>query len=494
MRVATLASILALITSSLPFDAHAQSSTPTAGAEAETPATTAGQALIAALNGDSTARRAFAETFSSSALQQESAAVRAARLDRLASETGGFELISLTPTGEQMVEALVVTRREGRFARLVLFTSRREPGRPASLFVLRTRDPAAVARDAWPDGAVPLETLPGEIARRVEALAAEDRFSGGVLVARDDAVVFRGAYGLADRRWSVPNRPDTQFQIGSVSKMFTAAAVMRLAEEGRLSLDDTLARWVPEYPDQQAAGQITLRHLLTHRAGLGAWDGRRLGQVTPRQAAATMTAAQASAPDAGFSYSNAGFSLLGAVIEAASGQPFDEAMERLVFQPAGMSRTDNRPVTEPVPNRASGYLRPQDDPLGLGPRYENSQHLGWGGDGSGGAYSTLDDLFAFHRALWSGRLLGPEATAAMLAEQTDFPGTPKPSKYGYGVRLTQCGTAPVFGHSGGGPNSGVDASTYATLDGRWTVIVLSNDDPPAGEELAVSLCEAVARN
>lgn len=494
MRTVLFFAALTAVASGLPLTALAQTETPAAIASTETPATRAGQALIAALNGGVDDRRAFAETFSTLALQQESAAIRAARLDRLAGEAGGFELISLTPTDENMVEALAVTRQGRRFARFVLFTSRREPGRPTSLFVLRTRDPAAVARDAWPDGGVPFETLSDEIARRVEALAAEDHFSGGVLVARDDAVVFRGAYGLADRRWGVPNRGDTQFHSGSVSKMFTAAAVMRLVGEGRLSLDDTLARWVPDYPDQKAAGEITLRHLLTHRAGIGAWDGRRLGAVTHRQAAATMTAPSASAPGTAFAYSNAGYVLLGAVIEAASEQPFDEAMERLVFRPAGMTRTDYRPVTEPVPNRAAGYLRPEDDPLGFGPRYDNSQYLGWGGDGSGGAWSTLDDLFAFHRALWSGRLLGSEATAAMLAERTEFPGTPRPSKYGYGVRLTQCGAATVFGHGGGGPNSGVDASTYATLDGRWTVIVLANEDPPAGDELATSICDAVARS
>ncbi len=494
MRTVAFAAALIAVSSCPPLDALAGSAAQAVAAPVSTPATEAAHALIAALNSDSAARRAFAEGFTTTALQRESATARAARLDRLARDAGGFELVSLTPNGEQMVEVVAVTRRERRFARFVLFTSRREPGRPMDLFVLRTRDPAAAARDAWPSEPVPVENLPGEIARRLEALEAEDRFSGGVLVARDDQVVFRGAYGLADRRWSVANRSDTQFQIGSISKMFTAAAVMRLAENGRLSLDDTLARWVPEYPDQEAAKRITLRHLLTHRAGIGDWDGRPLGQVTPREAAATMTAPHAFAPDEGFAYSNAGYVLLGAVIEAASGQPFDDAIERLVFRPAGMTRTDNRPVTEPVPNRAAGYLRPEDDPLGFGPRYENSKHLGWGGDASGGAYSTLDDLFAFHRALWSGRLLGAEATAEMLTARTDFPGTPQPSEYGYGVRLTKCGTASVFGHAGGGANSGVDASTYVTLDGRWTVIVLSNDDPPAGEEIAASLCEAVVRN
>jgi CubicO group peptidase (beta-lactamase class C family) len=159
-----------------------------------------------------------------------------------------------------------------------------------------------------------------------------------------------------------------------------------------------------------------------------------------------------------------------------------------------MRRTGAQPVTAVVPNRATGYLRPADDPLGFGPRFSNHQFLGHKGDGSGGLYTTAEDLLAFHRALTSGRLLSPDLTKLMLQAHTDFPGTPRPSKYGYGVRLTECAGQAVFGHSGGGPNSGVSTATYGPQDGSWTVIVLSNYDPPAPEDFALEVCEAMGRS
>ena len=273
--------------------------------------------------------------------------------------------------------------------------------------------------------------------------------------------------------------------------MFTAAAIMKLAGSGKLSLDDSLLKWVPEYPHAKAA-PITLRHLLTHSAGIGEWDGREIKRaMTGAEAAATMTEPLQFAPGERFNYSNAGFVLLEAVIEKATGSSYADALDALVFTPAGMSRTGLWPVTAIVPNRATGYLRPEDDPLGLGPRFANQQFLGFGANGSGGHYSTATDMFAFLSALQGGRLIGPKATAEMLQPRIDFVGTPRPSKYGYGIHFDSCGGSAIFGHEGGGPNSGVSSLAYRTVDSGWTVIVLSNYDPPAAGDLALSICEFV---
>ena len=462
-------------------------------APAATPGQAATDAVLAALNGSHDARASLvASAFSAKALQSESAADRLRWMDRVASDSGGLTVVSTAPQGERMVEAVVKTNRGAKFGKLVVFTSKAEPGKISDIFLLAARDPAKVKAEAWPTGSLPLPRIATEIEKHAASLAAEDSFSGVVLVAKADKIVVNRAYGLADQQWKAPNRTDTLFHMASVGKMFTAAAVLKLASEGKVSLDDTLAKWVPEYPHPEAA-KITLKHLLTHSAGIGDWDGRQVrGEKSGAELAATMTEPLQFEPGAHFNYSNAGFVLLQAAIEKATGKGFADALQQLVFAPAGMRRTGLWPVTAIVPNRATGYLRPEDDPLGLGPRYSNEQFLGYGANGSGGEYSTAADMLAFNRAIATGKLLGPAMTTQMLIPRIDFAGAQRPSKYGYGVDLGTCSGHSTFGHGGGGPNSGVSSVDYYVRDGGWSIIVLSNYDPPAAEDLAYSICEFVA--
>jgi D-alanyl-D-alanine carboxypeptidase len=457
------------------------------------PALTAAHTVIAAVNGGAADREAFVKSaFSSKALQSESAEGRLKWLNKLAADSAGLALVSSAPQGERMVEAIVHSKRGNRFGKLVIFTSKSEPGRISDLFLLPARDPAKVKAEAWPTAKIQPARIAAEIAKRMATLSAEDNFSGVVLVAKGDKVVLKRAYGLADQEWKVPNRTDTRFQIASVGKMFTAAAVLRLADDGKLSIDDTLAKWVPEYPHPEAA-QITLKQLLTHSAGVGDWEGRDIrSEISGAEAAKSMTAPLQFKPGEHFSYSNAGYVLLQAVIEKATGKPFAAALDDLVFKPAGMPHTGLWPVTAIVPNRAHGYLHTEDDPLGLRARYSNEQFLGYGANGSGGEYSTVDDMFAFLRALANGKLLGPATTKEMLTPRTDFAGSPRPSKYGYGIDLSNCGSHSIFGHEGGGANSGVSSLAYRALDGEWIIVVLSNYDPPAAGDLTFSVCEFVA--
>ena len=464
-----------------------------AAAPASTPAETAEQSVLAAINGGPADRAALVKSaFSSKTFPNDSAATeQRAWLDKLAADSGGLSLVSSAPQGDRMVEAIVHTKRGNKFGKLVLFTSSKEPGKISNLFLLPARDPAIVKTEAWPAAKLPLPRIAAEIEKRAAALAAEDKFAGVVLVAKGDRIIVRRAYGLADREWRIPNRADTRFHLGSVGKMFTAAAILKLAQQGKLSLDDSLARWVPEYPHPEAA-QITLRQLLTHSAGIGEWDQRVKEPLTGAQMAALMTQALESRPGERFSYSNAGFVLLQGAIEKATGEPFADALDKLVFKPAGMTHSGSWPVTAIVPNRATGYLHVEDDPLGLGPRFSNEQFLGYGANGSGGQYSTADDMFAFLKAVADGKLLGADMTREMLTPRIDFAGAPRPSKYGYGIDFGTCAAQPTFGHEGGGANSGVSSIVTRTLESGWTIIVLSNTDPPAAGDLAFSICEFVA--
>ena len=484
--------VLLAFLASLQLPAFAQSPSPNAAPAAErNPAAEAGDRLVTALGGDAAARRAFVESaFSSGALASEPAAQRAAALDRLVQDAGRIRLVQAHVRGARHADLVLATER-GRFITAVIFTSGREAGKISGLFFLPTRDPARTAAEAWPDSGVPRDRLSQEIAWRIAAQEQDDFFYGAVLVARGDEILFRRGYGYADIQAGRRNTAQTQFTSASIGKMFTSVAILALVDRGAISLDDRLSRWVPDYP-HAAGATITLRQLLTHTSGIGEWAAQFRPHASQRAAAATMVEPPSGEPGARMSYSNANYVLLGAVIEAATGKSLDEALRELVFNRANMNATTLASGAD-VGTGALRYHFAEDDPVGFrGYRPDLANHQ-LRADASGGAYTTVDDLLAFHRALYQGRLLSPQRTRDMLAPVVDFPGTPRPSRYGYGIRFSSCGERQAFGHSGGGPNAGVSNATYATADGEWTVIVLSNTNA-AGEELAITLCEAVSRS
>lgn len=258
---------LAMVVSATPAFSH-QPTSEAAAVTAPTAAQTAASRFLDAFNAPGSMRDFIAANFTQASLGRESAEQRAISLDRLKAAAGGFTVVEAKPQDERMVEMIAATKNGGRHAKIVLFTSGKEPGKIADIFILAARDPARAAADEFPQLPVPSNSLAAEIERRIDSLAAEDRFSGAVLVARGDRVLVREARGFADQVWRVPNTTDTRFNIASIGKIFTAAAVMRLVEQGKLSLDDTLASRVAAYPHREAAAKITLRHLLTHTAAL----------------------------------------------------------------------------------------------------------------------------------------------------------------------------------------------------------------------------------
>jgi CubicO group peptidase (beta-lactamase class C family) len=451
----------------------------------------AGERLVAALGRDAAARRAFVETeFSAAALTREPVAERAAALDRLVRDVGRVSIVQTLVRSERHAD-LILAAENGRFLSAVIFMSTREPGKIVSFFALPARDPARTAREAWPESGVPLDRLPQEIEWRVAAQARDHFFYGTVLVARRDEVLFRGAYGPANMETATPNRVDTLFNAASVGKMFTGVAILALVDQGRISLDDPVTRWVPEFSGTAAGRTITLRQLLSHTSGVGNWAAQFRPHVSQRAAVETMTEPLIAEPGARMFYSNANYVLLGAVLEAVTGQSLDDVLQELVFRPANMTSTSLASGAEAGARGAIRYHFAEDDPLGFRGHVPQLETHNLRADASGGTHTNIDDLFAFHRALLQGRLLSANLTREMLSPFVDYPGAPRPSRYGYGLRFSNCGARQAFGHSGGGTNAGVSNATYATMDGEWTVIVLSNTNA-AGANLAISLCEAVS--
>ena len=310
---------------------------------------------------------------------------------------------------------------------------------------------------------------------RAEKLARADQFSGAVLVARDGNVLLEKAWGLADRKTRTPNTPETKFRLGSMNKMFTAVAALQLVEAGKLALDDPIGKHLPDYPNKEVAAKVTVRHLLTHTGGTGDIFGavfeqnrlqlRRHGDYVKLYGSNLL----GFEPGARFEYSNYGFVLLGAVIEAASQQSYYDYVREHVFRPAGMTATDSLPESTDVPKRATGYMR-----FGPGAPWEpNTDTLPWRGTAAGGGYSTVRDLMRFAQALSSGKLI----SKASLAEAT----REHQPQYGYGFGVQGEGPLRGYGHGGGAPGMNGELRIFPRLG--YVVVGLSNLDPPAASQL-----------
>lgn len=343
-------------------------------------------------------------------------------------------------------------------------------------------------RAAKPPAPVPPARLAAEIGAYLRRLDHHDLFSGAVLVAHHDRVVFRGAAGRASREHGVRNRVDTRFNVASVAKMFTAAAVLRLVADRRLSLDDSIAAWVPAWP-RPHADQVTLRHLLTHTSGIEldddslfnaeAENARTLGRVVDAQirALARHQELLAGLSAGRFDYTNEGFDLAGAIVERAGGRPFHEFMANEVFARAGMTSSGPLERDGSVPGLATGYTS-RDGALSgnvPGPRRTNALWLSVYGRPSGQSYSTVEDLWRFVRALRGHRLLPAALADAMLSPQIGISSSDEPREdYGFGVEIKRRGSTMRLGHSGGLPGASARVDVYPGLE--YTVIVLANED------------------
>jgi D-alanyl-D-alanine carboxypeptidase len=311
------------------------------------------------------------------------------------------------------------------------------------------------------------------LSARAEELAGTDEFSGAVLVARDGEVLFQDAWGLADREAGTPNTPETRFRIGSMNKMFTAVATLQLVEAGKLALDDTVGKHLPDYPNEDVASKVTVWHLLTHTGGTGDIFGpefeRNRLMLREHSDYVNLYGSRGLSYEPGtrYEYSNYGYVLLGALIEAVSGASYYDHVRDSVFDRAGMTSTDSLPESEDVPNRAVGYM-------GSGDAWvPNTDTLPWRGTAAGGGYSTVGDLMRFAQALGSVTLISKATLADATRQQQD--------EYGYGFTVGQ-EPVPNYGHGGGAPGMNGDLRVFPKLG--YVVVILSNLDPPAASSLA----------
>jgi CubicO group peptidase (beta-lactamase class C family) len=311
-----------------------------------------------------------------------------------------------------------------------------------------------------------------ELKAYVQKLAEADVFSGAVLLAKDGKVLFEKAYGEANKDFHAANRTDTKFNLGSMNKMFTAVAIAQLAERGKLSLEDPLAKFLPEFPTKEAAQKIQLKHLLTHTSGLGSYFNKKFMESSRarfRTVDDMMKLAEgetlAFEPGTKWAYSNTGMLVLGAVIERVTGQSYFDYVRENIYKPAGMTNTDAYELDLVNPNLAVGYQKEFNDDGTIRFRNNIFQHVIRGGP-AGGGYSTVGDLLKFDRALRTNKLVGAEYVRQLLSAKPEL----NSPEYGYGFSVDT--KKRIVGHSGG--FSGISSNLDMFLDSGYTAIVMSN--------------------
>ncbi|CAN5874705.1 hypothetical protein BH23GEM9_BH23GEM9_07740 [soil metagenome] len=302
----------------------------------------------------------------------------------------------------------------------------------------------------------------------IDSLAAADAFAGVVIIARNGRPVWERAVGHADREAREPNSMATAFNIGSINKIFTQIAIMQLAAAGKLELDARLADAWPDYPNADVAQRVTVRQLLRHSSGIGGnifaapTGGRRSDVRHNRDFLQLFVDAPLQfEPGQRQQYSNAGYVVLGMLIERLSGQDYYDYVRQHIYTPAGMTATAHHAADSLPSHAAVGYTRgdapgtptPQ-DPASTrdtrSPWVRNTSTLPGRGSAAGGGYSTAHDLMAFVQALREQRI----------------PNAPPP---GVGI-------------AGGAP--GLNAAVEGDLPGGYDIIVLANMSPPAAEQVA----------
>jgi len=464
----------------------------------QTPEGKLARTLFDAVNsGDKATVEKFITTnLSTRALKEDPASEYIRHIQRLYAQSGGFELMQvLTARGPGEVRVTARTKRGNYWVQMMTRLEKDEPTKLDGFGFRRIADPESEKADAWSTSKMSEADAVKEIETHVAKAAAEDRFSGVVLVAKGDRVIFNKAYGLADKANNIPNKLDTKFNLGSMNKMFTSVAIAQLVQAGKLTYDTTLAKVLPEYPNKEIAAKITIHQLLTHTSGLGDFFKpeffQNRGKYRNPKDYFPIFANDALRfePGKSWSYSNAGFIVLGAVVENASGENYFDYIRDHIYKAAGMKDSGSYAVYDIVPNLGTGYTRfDNGDPLDIEPRRNNAMTLPMQGSSAGGGYSTAPDLLKFAQALRANKLVSAELTEKLTSGKVD---TPMGAKYGYGFMDKSVEGKSVRGHGGGAP--GINSYLDIFWDGSYTVIVQGNYDPPAAQDLGGKITQFLAK-
>lgn len=315
----------------------------------------------------------------------------------------------------------------------------------------------------------------------VDRILEATNFHGAMMVAHRGRPLYTAAQGFANIEWGIPNTVDTKFQIGSITKQFTAMAILILQERGVLTVEDVVAMRCSTVPNNWE--KITLHQLLTHTSGImHSWD---LPGFTDTMAVPTTLDATLErfcnrpllfSPGTDFAYSGVGYFLLAKIIEEAAGIPYDHFLRTEIFEPLGMKETGPDVPETIVPKRATGYQRGEDGVVRNAPALYTPVCTG-----GGHLYSTVQDLVRWDWALTQGQLISQESYAAYYR--------PDLENYAYGWRVGVVQGHAWVSHSGGLP--GASAFNQRFLDDHLDIVLLTNMTPRTWEGIPRAIARMV---
>ncbi len=314
-------------------------------------------------------------------------------------------------------------------------------------------------------------TMAAQARAALDGMTREDGPGAVVLIAKGDRIVYQGVRGRANIELDVPLKSDDTFRIASITKMFTAAMILKLSEGGQLKLDDLLATYFPDFPD---AHRITLRMLLSHTSGVSDRVVDPQPGFSRRDVDTATLVAEIRkrpldfAPGTRWSYSNAGFVLLGAVIEKVTGKTWYDAIRAELLQPVGLTHTAFGAAASIVPGRVAGYST-------NGDAVANASYISLStAAAAGGLLSTAYDLLRWMRALSHGQVISSENFRQMIAVGPELPGAHSGAGYGLGMYIWHVRDKLMVGHTG--EINGFCTAVAYLPDIDVTVVILANDD------------------
>jgi CubicO group peptidase (beta-lactamase class C family) len=313
----------------------------------------------------------------------------------------------------------------------------------------------------------------------MQAQAKVNEFSGVVLIAKKEVILYKQAFGFADRELNVRNTVDTKFQIGSITKQFTAASILQLVEQGKLSLDDKLIKYFPDFPKGDA---VTLHMLLNHTSGIKDyttlpefWRKESLPFDHDQMISLFKNQPYDFLPGTKFNYSSSGYYLLGVVVEKLSQKSYSRyVLDNLILK-TGLENTFVNRWDTIVANRAKGYSKTKEG-------WKNAGYISMEGPYSAGAMiSTVDDLYRWNTALFKGKVLSKTSFDLMTTPYLEY--------YGYGLEIDSLDSHFRIAHTGRISGFTSYLSYYPKTD--VTVVTLSNDDQTYSASIARALAAIV---
>jgi CubicO group peptidase (beta-lactamase class C family) len=437
------------------------------------PQTSAGklaESYFKAFNGNENDMRAYLElNVSPLALAQRPIEERMAVYRQLKSDLSTLEPIKILNESTDAIK-LVARSAQKSWLEMTFLFEKDVPNKLLGIRILPLEEPPDLNAPTTP---ITETEMLKDLETYLNEAVNKDEFSGVVLVAKGETQVFRQAYGLASKEYNTPNRIDTRFNLGSINKYFTQIAIEQLEGKGLLKPDDPIGKYLPDYPNKEAAKKVTIQQLLDMTSGIGDFFGEKY-QSTPKDQIRNLsdylllfgTDPLLFEPGTNRQYSNGGYIVLGLIIEKVSGQTYFDYVRDHIYKIAGMENTDHLMADVPVENVASGYTVNwgENDYFGES-RRNNIYTRPARGSSAGGGYSTVDDLLKLVLALKANQLSAPKVSE----------------------EINQGG----IGIAGGAP--GINAALEVNPEIGYTIVVLSNYDPPTAGTVARKITSLLER-